>query len=230
MLDFQQHKIQLEENGFSITEAIFSHSEVECLKELIEKPETYAVRQLLNKHPQIKEKLFENKKFQELVKTICGTKYFITKGIYFNKPAQSNWFVGYHQDISISAKNKIVSEGYTNWTNKKGQLGVIPPPTILEQTVTIRIHLDDTDETNGALKVIPKSHKNGIIRVDQNFTIKNLEKEVVCKVKKGSVMLMKPLLLHASSKSTAKQDRGVIHIELCNEEIPMQWLEKKKII
>lgn len=42
-------------------------------------------------------------------------------------------------------------------------------------------------------------------------------------------MLMKPLLLHSSQKSISENDRRVIHIEFCNQEIPMEWLEKRKI-
>lgn len=231
MFGFNQHKQELIKKGFSITNTIFSDGEIENLKKLIgSSKDTYAIRQLFVKNPEIMEIVLSNDKFKRLISEVCEDDYFITKAIYFNKPAKSNWFVSYHQDISISVENKIEAESYTNWTNKNGQLGVIPPLEILENTVTFRIHLDDTDETNGALKVIPNSHSKGFIRVDENFKISEHGEEKLCKVRKGEVMLMKPLLLHASQKSISSTDRSVIHVELCNKNIPMGWLEKKEIV
>ena len=131
--------------------------------------------------------------------------------------------------LSISVKEKQEIEGYTNWTKKNDQLGVIPPKEVLANTVTFRIHLDNTDKSNGALKVISKSHNKGIIRVDEKFDKKSLGEEKLCETEKGGVMLMKPLLLHASEKSTSEFDRRVIHLEFCNKEIPMKWLERKAI-
>ena len=228
---FNQHRETLHKKGFSITESIFNDEELEKLISLIENSEKqYAIRQLMNKKPEIQEVIFNNKNFKELYASICTEDYFLSKAIFFNKPSKSNWFVSNHQDLSISVKEKKATEGYANWTNKNGQFGVIPPKEVLENTVTIRIHLDTTDATNGALKVIPNSHTKGIIRIDASFDKNNFGEAIVCEVAKGGVMLMKPLLLHASSKSIADFDRRVIHLEFCNKEIPMQWLERKEII
>ncbi len=229
--EFKEHKTTLKENGFSITKSIFTKEELLDLISLIEySKKNYAIRQLINKESKVLELIFKNNDFKELYKTVCCEDYFLSKAIFFNKPSKTNWFVGYHQDISISVKNKIEAEGFSNWTNKNNQLGVIPPKEILENTVTIRIHLDETNETNGALKVIPKTHTKGIIRVDESFKKETLGVEQLCSVEKGGVMLMKPLLLHASSKSISEFDRRVIHLEFCNKEVPMEWLERKEII
>ncbi len=231
MSEFSQNKKELINKGYSITESIFSDEERLQLIHLIESSENkYAIRQLVNKVPEIKEVIFKNEKFKKLYASVCCTDYFLSKAIFFNKTGKFNWFVSHHQDLSISVKKKLIIEGYTNWTNKNGQLGVIPPKRILENIITFRIHLDKTDETNGALKVILESHKNGIIRIDENFKKENIGKEELCIVNEGGVMLMKPLLLHASSKSITNHDRRVIHLEFCNQEIPMEWLERKEII
>lgn len=58
---------------------------------------------------------------------------------------------------------------------------------------TIRIHLDETNSENGALKVIEKSHSKGIYRPE---TIDwKTEKESICSVNKGGIMIMKPLFI-----------------------------------
>ncbi|QOD62445.1 phytanoyl-CoA dioxygenase family protein [Polaribacter haliotis] len=229
-MDFNRDKIELEENGFSIVEEIFQQEELNKMVDFIETHNfDFSERQLLNRFPELQNIIFESKYFKELYSKICDGKYFLSKAIYFNKPSKSNWFVSYHQDLSISVKNKTEEQGYSSWTNKKGQLGVIPPLKILENSVTFRIHLDDADKTNGCLKVISKSHNKGIIRVDTNFNANNEGQEVTCNIAKGGIMLMKPLLLHASQKSISENDRRVIHLEFCNQEIPMEWLEKKVI-
>ncbi len=225
-----KYKKELEEKGFSLVNTVFTKEELDSFIDVIENSrKKYAIRQLANLKPELLYLFFKNQQFVNLYQSVCDENYFLSKAIFFNKPSQSNWFVGYHQDMSISVNNKVEKDGYTNWTNKSGQLGVIPPKEVLENTITFRIHLDDTDETNGALKVIPKTHTKGFIRIDENFEKENLGEEYLCNVKKGGVMLMKPLLLHASAKSTSEFDRRVIHLEFSNKEIPMNWLERKKV-
>src|SRR6476661_3396034 len=96
---------------------------------------------------------------------------------------------------------------FWSWTVKQDQFSVQPPLAVLQNNFTIRIHLDDTDENNGALKVIPGSHRKGIYRPE---TIDwSTEKEVVCRVAKGGVMIMRPLLLHASYRTSNSKQRRV---------------------
>ncbi len=120
-------------------------------------------------------------------------------------------------------------EGYSKWTEKHGQVGVVPPQHILENTFTIRIHLDDTNEQNGALRVIPKSHLKGI-RSPKDILIEQQD-EVLCPILEGNVMLMKPLTFHASSKAEMTKRRRVIHLEFTHEELaaPLGWREKETL-
>ena len=133
----------------------------------------------------------------------------------------------FHQDISISLSNKVAVDGYTNWTLKKEQYGVQPPLEILENIFTIRIHLDCTTKDNGALKVLPNTHREGVTRNDSLLLDKNNFK--YCPVNSGGVMLMKPLLFHASNRTTNNKIRRVIHLEFSNKELakPLRWLEKE---
>lgn len=183
----------------------------------------YAIRKLFQVIPAL-QVLFE----LPIIKELRKKGYFLTKSIYFNKPALSNWFVSYHQDLSISVKEKRDTKGYTGWTYKKGQHGVIPTLNVLENTITLRIHLDITKDDNGALRIIKNSHKNGILSREQIEQI-DFNKEIVCSLKKGGLMFMKPLLLHASNKSTSSLDRRVIHLEFCNQELDgdLEWLERQ---
>ena len=240
-MDFQTHKKTLETNGFSVIPAIYTDAAIAEMIDCIESVSTnsqsesfiktkklFAIRQLLIHVPTLERYLF-NDQFLQLLESIAGKDYFLSKAIYFNKPKDSNWFVPYHQDLSISVDRKTQTKNYTNWTFKRGQFGVQPPLSILEKTITVRIHLDDTDEYNGALKVIPQSHLQGICRVQTKNLTK--ESERICRVEKGGIMLMKPLTFHASNRTLNDRQRRVIHLEFCNQELaePLEWLEKNSL-
>jgi len=238
-MNYGKNKIELEENGYSVLSDLYSDGEINQIITCIENAEQvgnsfmkssdlFAIRQLINNVPELSDILF-NKKLIDLLAELSDSKYFLTKAIYFDKPSESNWFVAYHQDLSISVDQKVELENYSNWTFKKGQYGVQPPIDILQDTITIRIHLDKTDNSNGALKVITKSHLKGIIRAESKDWI--LENEVVCEVEKGGAMLMKPLTLHSSNRTTNGKKRRVIHLEFNSQKLtePLAWLEYYEI-
>jgi len=238
-MNTQQIQNQLSAQGFAVINNVFNTAEIDEIIKKIPTTETtnpafrstadlFAIRQFLNEVPEIKPLVF-NQQLQFIIQQIFGEDYFVAKSIYFDKPAESNWFVAYHQDLTISVDKKIETEGFNRWTVKNNQFSVQPPIEILQRNFTIRIHLDDTNENNGALKVISGSHQKGINRPETiDWSIK---KEETRNVDKGGVMIMKPLLLHASSRTTNQQKRRVIHIEFSNCELPdgLEWAEFESI-
>ncbi|MCB0736559.1 MAG: phytanoyl-CoA dioxygenase family protein [Bacteroidetes bacterium] len=229
----------LEKYGFSIISNVYSSEEVAEIVKTINSKEikdqsvsnsknVYAIRQLLASIPELAGLLFSDN-LKNLLRLHFGHDFFLTKAIYFNKPKDSNWFVAYHQDLSITVNQKAEVDGYTNWTFKKGQYGVQPPVEVLENTLTIRIHLDNTDSNNGALAVKPSTHQKGVIRLDSDEW--KAKADELCKVEAGGVMLMKPLLLHTSKRSKINEQRRVIHLEFNNTELakPLKWKERMNL-
>lgn len=234
-----KYSSELNKIGYALIDNIYSIDEIVSITNCIEShkiddhlinesDKLYAIRQLIEAIPNLKGLIF-NEKLLNILNQLFKSDYFLTKAIYFDKPPKSNWFVAYHQDISISVDKKTEIQGYKNWTHKKGIYGVQPPLKILEDTVTIRIHLDNTTKDNGALKVIPKSHLKGLIR--KNTKDWNLEGEKICNVKQGGIMLMKPLLLHSSNRTINNKRRRVIHLEFNHNYLPnpINWLEYKTL-
>jgi ectoine hydroxylase-related dioxygenase (phytanoyl-CoA dioxygenase family) len=229
-------KEELLKNGFVVIENIFSEQEVNSILQAILQVDTnkptfrktsnlFAIRQFLKEVPETCGIIF-NERLNAVISQVFGSNYFITKSIYFDKPGESNWFVAYHQDLTISVDKKIDIVGYGPWTVKQNQFAVQPPHNILENSFTIRIHLDDTNENNGALKVIPGSHLKGICRSNTIDWI--METETICNVNRGGIMIMKPLLFHASNRTINNNKRRVVHIEFSNSELAneLQWSEK----
>ena len=154
----------------------------------------------------------------------------MSKAIYFDKPPQANWHVNWHQDVPINVDKKIKLKGYTSWTKKQDIHSVCPPEEILKNIFTIRVHLDDADNKNGALKVIPGSHNKRLSDTEIQ-TITNNSVPFICEIPAGGIQLMKPLLLHASSKSINQKRRRVLHLEFTSTELPkgIDWLEREMI-
>ena len=238
-MDYSKAIANVEENGYYIIPNLCTDIEIDqiitCIENIeqsgdsfMQTKDLFAIRQLINNIPELSDLLF-NEKMTQLIQGHSQSEYFLTKAIYFDKPSDSNWFVPFHQDLSISVDKKIETSNYSNWTFKKGQYGVQLPINILEDTITVRIHLDKTDANNGALEIIPKSHLNGITRKDSKHW--NTENEYICNVEKGGVMLMKPLTLHASSRTTNGQKRRVIHLEFNKHLLTksLSWLEYHKV-
>lgn len=149
-MNFTRSKIELEENGYSILTDLYSENEISqiliCLENaqqdgntVLKTKDLFAIRQLIKNVPDLTNLLF-NKKLTDLISDLSESEYFLTKAIYFDKPSESNWFVAYHQDLSISVNEKADLKNYVNWTFKKGQYGVQPPIKVLKDTITIRIH------------------------------------------------------------------------------------------
>ncbi|KAA0127027.1 phytanoyl-CoA dioxygenase family protein [Chryseobacterium sp. SN22] len=235
-MNFQNHKTLIEENGFTVINHIFSDAEIQRISGVIrntdpsretfrKSEDLFAIRQFLKEIPEVKDLIF-NEKMKTVISEIFGDRYFVVKSIYFDKPETSNWYVAYHQDLTISVDQKMQLEGFGPWTTKQNQFAVQPPQDILENIYTIRIHLDNTDENNGALKVVPGSHIKGIYRPETiDWT---LETEAICNVEEGGIMIMKPMILHGSNRTTNGKRRRVIHIEFSDRELPygLNWSEK----
>jgi ectoine hydroxylase-related dioxygenase (phytanoyl-CoA dioxygenase family) len=236
MFKFEEIGRRVSEHGFAVVDGVYSPTEIDAIRDVLggkdhsgtnfrKSAELFAIRQFLKEVPEVIPALF-TARFCELIKELFGREYFVAKSIYFDKPGGSNWFVAYHQDLTISVDRKADVSGYGPWTVKPGYFSVQPPVHILRNNFTVRIHLDDTDKDNGALRVLPGTHLNGVVKA--GTIAPDISDEVVCDVSAGGVMIMKPLLMHASGRTTDSRSRRVIHIEFGADELlgGLKWAER----
>ena len=231
-----KHQGELDKNGFCIIEDVFLTEELKLIETQVNSAEDsnpafrkskdlFAIRQFLQVIPGIPSLLF-NLNLRKIITELLGEDYFLVKSIYFDKPPASNWFVAWDQDLTISVSERADISGFSHWTAKQGVIGTQPPVEILQENFTIRIHLDETTTDNGALFVLPGSHRHGIVRPE---TLTNSqEKEISCNVPAGGIMVMKPLLMHRSSRTTNQKQRRVIHLEFAKNTLPpgLEYAEK----
>lgn len=151
-----------------------------------------------------------------IVSCVLGDEAIVVRSTLFDKTPDANWKVPWHQDVTIAVRERIDAEGYGPWSVKEGVVHVQPPTAILERMVTIRVHLDPCPATNGALRVMPGSHRLG--RIDQNEAPRHVDEghAVTCEAAAGAALVMRPLLLHASSASTHPGHRRVLHFDFAN--------------
>ena len=186
----------------------------------------FGIRNLLNIMPAARE-LANSVSLRSLIEPVLGPQAKVVRGICFDKHKDANWKVIWHQDLTIAVRRKTDAEGYGPWSVKAGIAHVQPPVSVLERMLAIRLHLDDTDESNGALRVIPGSHRRGRLDAENIQSLTSDRTFTTCPVSKGGVMLMRPLLLHSSSPALIPRHRRVLHFEYSSTGLPggVEWYE-----
>lgn len=229
----------LQQAGWAIVPQLYSQPEIAALLACIENApaagpsfrrsqDVFAIRNLLGEVPALWP-LLATPALREVLKGLFPQGCWLTKAIYFDKPAGSNWLVAWHQDLMINVERRAALPGFGPWTAKAGWVAVQPPAAVLEATCTLRLHLDACDATNGALRVVPGSHRLGVVPAE-TIAARTSAAEV-CAVPAGGAMLMRPLLLHASHRSTSQRPRRVIHLEFSAQELPagLAWRERREV-
>lgn len=225
----------LRDRGFAIVERVLDEDGIRLLlaalarvghseSSLRVRGGIFAVRNLLQVVPEVSE-LAASQTLRQLVEPVLGDNFHPVRGLLFDKVAEANWKVPWHQDVTIAVRSRVEAEGFGPWSTKAGVLHVQPPAWILENILSVRLHLDSCDEKNGALRVVPGSHRKGRIHEDAIPELRGRLGESVCAVEQGGALLIRPLILHASSPSQAPSHRRVIHLDFASVRLPdgMCW-------
>jgi hypothetical protein len=139
----------------------------------------------------------------------------------FEKSTNRNWLVPLHQDVHIPVRERIDHPSLSGWSEKQGVLYVQPPIEVLESLVAVRVHIDDCGSVHGPLRVVPGSHLSGRLPDHAIPSLRAARDEHLCVVGRGGALVMKPLLLHASSKATVPNRRRVLHFLFGPKALPL---------
>ncbi|MCR9197466.1 MAG: phytanoyl-CoA dioxygenase family protein [Planctomycetaceae bacterium] len=185
---------------------------------------TYGLRNLVDVIPDVAE-LAGSAEVRQLVEPILGADAFMVRATLFDKTQGANWGVFWHQDLSIAVTQRHEVDGYGAWTKKAGVPCVQPPTEVMADMLAVRLHLDDCHAGSGALKVLPGTHRHDRLASADVDRLEGATEHVLCEVGAGGAVLMRPLLLHASSPMETASSRRVIHLEYANCRLPapLQW-------
>jgi ectoine hydroxylase-related dioxygenase (phytanoyl-CoA dioxygenase family) len=214
----------LEESGFAIVSQFLSEQLVEHLCSHLGDTK-HAQRNLLG--VPIVRGLAVSEPVKQLMTASLGKECFAVRGIFFNKTPDSNWKVAWHQDRTIAVRERKDVAHFGPWSMKASVPHVQPPASVMAEMLAIRLHLDESHENNGPLRVIPGSHRAGCLSAEEVATWKE-RPSVICTVPRGGAILMRALLVHASSSCSKPQPRRVIHLEFAADDLPggLEWHDR----
>ena len=150
-----------------------------------------------------------------LASACLGGPVRAVRGILFDKVPGANWKLGFHQDRALALAERREVDGFVGWSVKDGVVHALAPADVLERMVAVRLSLDDCGSDNGPLRVVPGSHRHGLL--PKGTAVSG---EVACTLAAGGVVMMKPLTLHASSAAVSPRHRRVVHIEYIAGDLP----------
>jgi len=160
-----------------------------------------------------------------LAASLCGRPCRAVRIIIFDKTADTNWAVGWHQDRTIAVTEMADLPGFRSWNVKDGICHVEPPEDILARMLTLRLHLDDCGADNGALRILPGTHRLGRVTAADALKLGGEREAVNCEAAAGDVLAMRLLTLHASARAANPSRRRVLHVDYSPDTLPapLQW-------
>ncbi len=206
---------EVEANGFAVSSTVFpDDSLIQAIQEEAGKSRLRSKAGLRHAmHLGSVRYIAQSRPLKELAGEVLGPRVYPFRATLFEKSPTSNWLVVWHQDTALPLRHRIDVSGWGPWSTKAGIPYAHAPANVLSQVLALRIHLDDSTADNGPLRVLPGTHKLGLLDDDRISELAHQVAAVDCLVPKGGVLAMHPLLVHASSKSRTENPRRVLHIE-----------------
>lgn len=155
-----------------------------------------------------------------LVEPHLGGAAVAIRATLFDKTPSTNWLVAWHQDRVVPVQQRCDVAGYRAWSQKHGQWFVEPPAAVLGGLLAVRLDLDGSDERSGGLRVVPGSHRHGVLSpaaIAERAAAGPVQTPLV---PAGGALCMRPLLLHASSRAVAAAHRRIVHLEFAPAPLP----------
>ena len=220
----EDFKSELHRDGFCVLESVFDCEAVAIFLSRIEaanesdaqsalrsRGTIFAARNMIDSIPDLIQLACVPALDQLLIETL-GESYGLVRVLYFDKPSDRSWNLPFHKDLTISVKdNSLPTTHFSKPTCKGGVDHVEASEEVLENMLTLRIHLDNVTNSNGPLEVVPGSHLNG--KSNQAST----REPVKILVQAGDVLAMRPMISHASGHTDPDGNwrRRILHLEFC---------------
>jgi ectoine hydroxylase-related dioxygenase (phytanoyl-CoA dioxygenase family) len=201
--------------GFTIIEAVLDGTEVAELARTLETSDLArsraGARHLMN-HPAVSA-VAVDPRMVAIAGRFLGETAIPYKATLFDKSPVRNWLVAWHQDTALPLCERREIPEWGPWAIKAGVTYALAPASALAKVVALRLHLDDSRADNGPLRVLPGTHTLGLLTESDIARLTTEVPAVDCTVPAGGVVVVRPLIVHASSKAASNLPRRVLHIE-----------------
>jgi hypothetical protein len=206
---------QIHKQGYAVIPGVLNAASVDALLDEFSKislPRSRAGLRHAMKLPVVAD-VARNSQLMEIACGVLGAQAFPFRATLFDKSPNSNWLVVWHQDTALPLQERRDVPGWGPWSVKDGIVYAHAPASAIEQVLALRLHFDDSTAHNGPLRVLSGTHTLGVLSDEQLHDLAVKIPEMECLVPRGGVLAMRPLIVHASSKSRAEMPRRVLHIE-----------------
>jgi hypothetical protein len=162
-----------------------------------------------------------------LAASLLGPQAMPVRAILFDKSEAANWSLGWHQDRTIVVKRRIEVEGYGPWSRKGGLQHVAPPFEVLQDMITLRVHLDPVDQHNAPLLVALGSHRLGRILESDLASVVARCGVLACLADAGDVWAYATPIVHASNAASRPSRRRVLQVDYAAASLDggLEWRE-----
>jgi ectoine hydroxylase-related dioxygenase (phytanoyl-CoA dioxygenase family) len=202
-------------DGFAIVPGVVSEHEIADLEAMLDQsglPQSRAGMRHVMRNSGVAA-LARDARLMALAQAVLGPTAVPFRATLFDKSPTSNWLVVWHQDTALPLGERQEVPGWGPWSIKDGVHYAHAPASALQQVLALRLHLDDSVADNGPLRVLPGTHTHGVFHDEALHELSTQIPAVDCLVARGGILAMRPLVVHASSKSKSNAPRRVLHIE-----------------
>jgi ectoine hydroxylase-related dioxygenase (phytanoyl-CoA dioxygenase family) len=206
---------QIRAKGFEILPDVLGRADIDALFETLsraELPRSRAGVRHAMRLPAVASAA-RDPRLLEIARKTLGSKAMPFRATLFDKSPTANWLVVWHQDTALPLQHRREAPGWGPWSVKDGVTYAHAPESALSEVLALRLHLDDSTVDNGPLRVLPGTHTLGVLTDEALHDLSTKIAAVDCIVPRGGVLAMRPLIVHASSKSQSDAPRRVLHIE-----------------
>ena len=199
----------IEQQGFHVIPDVLSPTEARSIISSLNQSEMRrskaGLRHVL-RHPSVAT-LARDPRLTGIARSVLGSGAMPFRATLFDKSPQANWLVVWHQDTALPLRRRLDISGWGSWSEKEGVIYAHAPASALKGVLAKRVHLDESSLQNGPLRVLPATHAQGILSDDDIQRLAVQIAPVDCLASQGAVLAMRPLLVHASSKSLSENSR-----------------------
>ena len=212
---FPHHSAGASDRGHAVVTGVFDQTTIVSTVVALDRAtlqRTKAGARHVLSHPSVAALAFDTRMLT-IASRYVGDTPVPFRATLFDKSSSANWLVVWHQDTALPLRTRVDDPAWGPWSTKSGVLYAHAPASALETVVALRLSLDDSTEMNGPLRVLPDTHRRGVLSQEEIDRLAADIAPIDCTVAAGGVVVMRPLTVHASSKAKDDRPRRVLHIE-----------------